>query len=117
MGSVRCSGRRCRLGPPLRTVSPRGSGSAMGNSLRSACLWASFVVLSPWPGMVSGEDLGLRVAPGFRVTLFADEKLANDIYCMTLDPQGRVVVSGQGYVKVLHDNDGDGRADAATTLA
>ena len=35
-------------------------------------------------------DLGLRVAPGFRVTLYADENLANDIFAMTLDAQGRL---------------------------
>src|SRR5438552_10552229 len=39
---------------------------------------------------------GLKVPPGFEVTEFADAKLANDIYCMTLDPKGRVVVSGRG---------------------
>src|SRR6266513_5658734 len=39
------------------------------------------------------EDLGLRVAPGFRVTLYSDSALANDIYAMTLDSQGRVGVT------------------------
>ena len=38
---------------------------------------------------------GLKVPPGFEVTEFADHKLANNIYCMTLDPKGRVVVAGQ----------------------
>ena len=37
------------------------------------------------------EDLGLRIAPGFKITLFADHTLANDIYAMTLDSKGRVV--------------------------
>ena len=31
---------------------------------------------------------GLRVPAGFEVTEFAGSDLANDIYCMTLDPQG-----------------------------
>ena len=35
---------------------------------------------------------------------------------MTLDATGRVVVTTQGYVKTLHDDDGDGRADRATRL-
>jgi putative heme-binding domain-containing protein len=61
--------------------------------------------------------LGLRVPPGFEVTEFADSNLANDIYCMTLDPRGRVVVSGRGYVRTLVDDDGDGRADRAIDLA
>jgi putative heme-binding domain-containing protein len=60
---------------------------------------------------------GLRVPPGFEVTEFADSTLANDIYCMTLDPQGRPVVSGRGYLRVLVDDDGDGRADRALDFA
>jgi hypothetical protein len=31
---------------------------------------------------------GLRVPPGFEVTEFADSSLANDIFCLTLDPKG-----------------------------
>lgn len=65
---------------------------------------------------VRGDDLGLRVAPGFRVTLWADHALANDIYTMALDEKGRVVVSGPGYVRRLDDTDGDGKADTATEL-
>src|SRR3974377_1805490 len=44
---------------------------------------------------------GLRVPAGFEVTEYAGSDLANDIYCMTLDPSGRVVVSGRGYIRVL----------------
>lgn len=56
---------------------------------------------------------GLRVPDGFEVTEFADNTLANDIYCLTLDPKGRVVVSGRGYIRLLVDDNGDGRADRA----
>src|SRR4051794_28387794 len=67
-------------------------------------------------GLVSAradDDLGLRVAPGFRVSLYADQDLADDIYAMTLDARGRVVVTGQGYVSRLEDSQGRGRADRA----
>jgi putative membrane-bound dehydrogenase-like protein len=57
------------------------------------------------------------VAPGFRVTVFADETLANDTYAMTLDARGRVVVTTAGSVTTLHDTDGDGKADKATPYA
>ena len=53
----------------------------------------------------------VRVPDGFKVTLFADDDLAHDIYSMTIDSLGRVVVSGVGYVKILIDSDADGRAD------
>lgn len=66
---------------------------------------------------VRAEDLGIRVPEGFEVSLYADDTLAHDIYSMTLDAAGRVVVSGAGYVKTLHDSDGDGRADRATTYS
>jgi putative membrane-bound dehydrogenase-like protein len=60
---------------------------------------------------------GLRLPPGFEVTEVADGALANDIFCMTLDPQGRPVVSGGGYIRILVDDDGDGRADRALDFA
>ncbi|HVR85335.1 MAG TPA: PVC-type heme-binding CxxCH protein [Planctomycetota bacterium] len=62
------------------------------------------------------EDLGLRIAPGFKVSLYSGPDVANDIYAMTLDSQGRVVVTSQGWIKILHD-DGHGKADRATVFA
>lgn len=58
-----------------------------------------------------------RVPDGFRVSQFAGDDLVHDVYAMTFDPHGRVVVSGRGYVKTLHDDDGDGRADRTTQFA
>jgi putative heme-binding domain-containing protein len=55
---------------------------------------------------------GLRVPDGFEVTEYAGSALANDIYCMTIDPQGRVTVSGRGYTRLLVD-DGKGKATRA----
>jgi putative heme-binding domain-containing protein len=46
---------------------------------------------------------GLRVPDGFEIVEVADSKLANDIFCMTIDPRGRVVVSGRGYIRILAD--------------
>jgi putative membrane-bound dehydrogenase-like protein len=54
---------------------------------------------------------GLKVPPGFQIVEFADGKLANDIHCMTVDPKGRVVVAGRGYIRILVDENGDGKAD------
>ncbi|HEY7428888.1 MAG TPA: c-type cytochrome [Gemmataceae bacterium] len=60
---------------------------------------------------------GLRLPDGFEVVEFADSSLANDIYCLTLDPKGRVVVSGRDYIRLLVDEDGDGRADRTLDFA
>src|SRR6185369_16146190 len=57
---------------------------------------------------------GVNLARGFRISLYAGPELANDIYAMTLDPYGNVLVTSQGYIKRLQDTDGDGRADSAT---
>ncbi len=63
------------------------------------------------------ENLGFRVPDGFEVSLYADDDLAHDIYSMTVDSHGRVVVAGRGYVKILHDDDRDGTADRATLFS
>ena len=81
--------------------------------LRAALLFLLFV-----PQDLSRvEEFGLRVAKDFKVTLVSDHTLANDIYSMTLDTKGRIVVSSQGWIKTLHDDDGDGKADRAVLLA
>jgi putative heme-binding domain-containing protein len=58
-------------------------------------------------------QLGIRAPSGFEVTEFAGPALANDIFSLSIDRLGRVVVSGRGYIRVLMDDDGDGRADRA----
>jgi putative membrane-bound dehydrogenase-like protein len=68
-------------------------------------------------GLVTFNELGLRVARGFQVTLYADSSLANDIYAMTLDARGNVVVTSRGYIRTLYDTDNDGVADSATDFA
>jgi len=60
---------------------------------------------------------GLKVPAGFEVIEFADGNLANDIHCMTVDPNGRVIVSGRGYIRILVDDNGDGKADRAIDFA
>jgi len=80
-------------------------------------VWLFLTISAFAADLVPVEQLGLRVARGFRVTLYADSDLANDIYAMTLDSRGNAVVTGPGYIKTLEDHDGNGRADAATLFA
>ena len=68
-------------------------------------------------GIGRAEEVVLRAPAGFEVSLFAGDDLAHDIYSMTLDAQGRVVVAGRDYVKTLHDDDDDGKADRATLFS
>ena len=63
------------------------------------------------------EPNKVRLPSGFKIALYADETLANDIQAMTLDRQGRVVVTGPGYVKILHTDPKTGRASHATLFA
>jgi putative membrane-bound dehydrogenase-like protein len=63
------------------------------------------------------SPLGIKAPEGFEVSLFAGDELAHDIYSMTIDSHGRIVVAGAGYVKILHDDDKDGKADRATLFS
>ena len=70
---------------------------------------------------VAAEDadpaLGLQAPEGFQVATFATDDWATNVSAMTVDPRGRVVVAGPGYIKILHDDDADGRADRASLFA
>jgi putative heme-binding domain-containing protein len=69
------------------------------------------------PAAETTVQCGLRVPAGFEVVEFADDKLATDIYCLTVDRNGRVYVSGRGYIRMLPDDKHDGRADRAVDVA
>ncbi len=77
-------------------------------------LAVAFFLALPSPAAVSH---GFRVPDGFEVSLYAGDELAHDIYAMTLDHRGRVIVASKGWVKILHDTDGDGKADQATVFS
>lgn len=83
--------------------------------------WLGLVLVGLFLSFAAADDQQvappLKVPEGFEVSLYADDDLAHDIYSMTLDAQGRVVVAGANYVKTLHDEDNDGRADKATLLS
>jgi putative membrane-bound dehydrogenase-like protein len=92
--------------------------------VRSFALWAAVGLSRPvsWFSIVGllifvqnlcADEIGVRVPDGFEVIEFAGDELAHDVYSMTIDSKGRVVVAGAGYVKTLVDNDGDGKADEA----
>ena len=85
-------------------------------SLRPSLLFGAFL-LPLFAAPAIAEDLGIQVPAGFEISLYADDSVAHDIFSMTLDAQGRVVVAGAGYVKILHDADGDGRAESATLFS
>jgi putative membrane-bound dehydrogenase-like protein len=66
---------------------------------------------------LSDDAANLQVPPGFIVTQYADDRLAHDIFSLTIDSFGRVVVSGPGYVRILIDSNDDGVADSYKQFA
>lgn len=81
--------------------------------LVALCVWSAIVSFAS----AQSNAPGLKIAPGFEVIEYADGNLANDIHCMTVDPKGRVIVAGRGYIRILVDDNGDGRADRAHEFA
>src|SRR6516162_5664692 len=75
----------------------------------SPILTAAFLLFCVLPARADNVQHGLRVPDGFEVTEYVGSDLANDIFCMTIDPQGRVIVSGRGYTRILVE-DGHGKA-------
>jgi hypothetical protein len=59
----------------------------------------------------SVAELPFALPDGFRVSRVADDTLAHDCFCMTLDGQGRPVISGPGYLRTLIDSNDDGTFD------
>jgi putative heme-binding domain-containing protein len=84
---------------------------------RHLLLVVSFLLLLDGTANAQTTQHGLRVPDGFEVTEFAGSDLANDIFCLTLDPKGRVVVSSRGYIRLLLDEKGDGHATRALDFA
>lgn len=66
-----------------------------------------------WMVPISGQEPPLNVPDGFEVKRVADDSLAHDCFCMTLDAEGRPIISGPGYLKTLLDRDNDGVYDSA----
>lgn len=66
---------------------------------------------------VAFAESAFVVPEGFEVSLFADDDLAHDIFSLTIDSHGEVVVAGKNYVKRLLDSDGDERADRVELIS
>ena len=81
-----------------------------------AAVWCT--MLAPTGAGQDGAWLApLVVPPGFEISVFADDAQAHSIHSLTFDGQGRCVVSGPGYVKILEDLDRDGRCDRVKLFA
>lgn len=81
----------------------------------SACAMLLGVSLSG--GILVAAEPALKAPAGFDVQLFADDELAHDIHCLTIDSRGRITVAGNGFIKLLIDSDADGVADKAELFA
>ncbi|MDA1016292.1 MAG: hypothetical protein O3A00_17775, partial [Planctomycetota bacterium] len=92
---------------------PRSCHACPSNGRLISKLFLLLALLVDFSAWAEDKPVGISVPDGFEVSLFADDKLAHDIFSMTIDSRGRVVVAGAGFVKILVDTDGDGRADQA----
>src|SRR5580698_3645448 len=79
-------------------------------------MYSLLMVMSSVPSAAPAPAPDVNVPPGFSISQYSDNPLAPDIYTMTIDDAGRVLVAGRGYVRVLVDDDGDGIADRAIEL-
>lgn len=84
-------------------------------SLEVACVgWICSILIC---GPSFAAEPPLKAPEGFDVTLFADDELAHDVHCLTIDSRGRITVAGNGFIKRLIDSDADGVADQAQLFA
>jgi putative heme-binding domain-containing protein len=93
----------------------------------AACMLLSFVgsseaVLASQADKTRAErsevaSKAVKVATGLTIQHVADDDLAPDCTAMATDSDGRLLVSGPGYVRELLDRDGDGIYDAFRSIA
>ena len=116
-------------GVPEHRIAPTVRYSfALGVALAVVC-WGGFLaadedpagpVAAPSPEAAAATEeqrVPLHVPPGFVATRYAGDDLAHNIFSLTTDHEGNVVVSGPGYIKRLLDTNGDGVADQAQLLS
>ena len=82
----------------------------------SICLTILFAFAICGRTVCQADGPALTVPDGFHAELFADDELAHNIFSLTFNAAGDVVVSGPGYVRTLLDTDGDGKADKTRTF-
>jgi putative heme-binding domain-containing protein len=76
---------------------------------------AALLLLAAAPAAAPAAVSDLKLPPGFTARLYADNPVAPDIYTMTIDDDGRVLVAGPGYVRLLVPGSDD-YADRAIDL-
>jgi putative heme-binding domain-containing protein len=92
----------------------------IGSLYQRGCVRVLWLCLTVWRLTVrgyAGDAPGFDLPEAFQIERYASDSLAHDVFSMTLDPQGRVVVSGPGYIKRLEDRNGDGIAENATLIS
>src|SRR5687768_5304520 len=85
--------------------------TTFGSTILFLTIFTRAADLTPVP------SFGLRVERGFRISMVADNNLAPDTWCMTLDARGRVVVANGQSIRTLADDDNNGEADRSVEFA
>lgn len=89
----------------------------MNFKFSTRCVMVCVALCSGSRMFADDAPIPIQVPDGFRVSHFADDDVAHDIYSLTFNAQGQVVVSGPGYIRTLIDVDQDGTVDRFTTFA
>lgn len=88
--------------------------------------WTSLASVYPLRAQTTGSESNakpvqlsssFKVPEGFEVQQFSTDAQATNIFNMTVDSSGRVIVAGPGYLKALVDENADGAADRSQLLA
>src|SRR5262249_17525446 len=89
-----------------------------------AALTLAALVHSPPPGTAADDKErsrpqahGLSAPPSYKRYQLADDKLVPDAYCMTLGPDGQIIVSGRGYIRQLVFGEGSRKGGATLDFA
>ena len=85
--------------------------------IASAAICAISTVSCPAATAWQNDVQTIMVPDQFTITKVATSELATNIYCLTVDANGAVVVAGPGYVRRLIDDNADGIFDRAQQIS
>lgn len=103
--------------PAIRFAPSAMTGAAGSRLLALALVLAAMAGARPQAAGDPSPMPEFHTPDHFEITRFAGADLVHDVYKLTFDSHGRLVVTGRNTIAVLHDDNDDGRADRAERIA